>query len=527
MVQWLVVRMHITLAYAILTIWILFYDGSDHRTYIPKRKRWKHRLRKCMVRMRSISGGMHKRLRLRWATLQIRRSTNTGEILAHHATVVAHQARDDTDAHQFHPDWDARQLGIDNPATAFISGHIEDFDGPLLETNKVVRGVGGTRITGAKQGTASFILEDDTGTPHRIALPGSYYIPGTTDRLLSPQHMSQQLLKRRINVHETTDHKQVILQWNQARRTIPLDPRTNVATILTPSPTSPFLAYCATAGLLNDRDPVSYAAAMVSDDDGDDPPTVSASERGEVTRIDAYLPNTKLPPTATVYDDSELTREETAEQQELRKEALLLRYHYNFNHAPFAKLQRMAKQGVIPRALARCRIPACAACLYGKATKRQWRQKGQSNKEEAYQPKQPGEITYVDQLRSPTPGFIAQMTGTLTKQRYKYATIFVDGYSGKGYMYGQRTQSGEETLQAKQTYERMGRQAGVKIQQYHADNGVFKSKQWIEDCQKKGQGLSFAGVDAHFQNGKAEARIRRLTEMTRTILAHARQRWPG
>ena len=42
---------------------------------------------------------------------------------------------------------------------------------------------------------------------------------------------------------------------------------------------------------------------------------------------------------------------------------------------------------------------------------------------------EPGPIVSVDQLESPTPGVIAQLKGTLTKQHYKYATVFMDQFS--------------------------------------------------------------------------------------------------
>ena len=42
---------------------------------------------------------------------------------------------------------------------------------------------------------------------------------------------------------------------------------------------------------------------------------------------------------------------------------------------------------------------------------------------------EPGQIVSVNQLESPMPGFIVQLKGNLTKQRYRYATIFVDQYS--------------------------------------------------------------------------------------------------
>ena len=76
---------------------------------------------------------------------------------------------------------------------------------------------------------------------------------------------------------------------------------------------------------------------------------------------------------------------------------------------------------------------------------------------------EPGQIVSVDQLESPTPGFIAQLKGTLTKQRYKYATVFVDQYSRLSYVHLQRTITSDETVQAKIAFERYVQERGVQI----------------------------------------------------------------
>ena len=67
----------------------------------------------------------------------------------------------------------------------------------------------------------------------------------------------------------------------------------------------------------------------------------------------------------------------------------------------------------------------------------------------------------------------------------------------------------------------------VKVQAYHADNGIFKDKKCVEECRQRKQDFTFAGVNAHHQNGIAERRIRELQETTRAMLIHATKRWPG
>ena len=64
----------------------------------------------------------------------------------------------------------------------------------------------------------------------------------------------------------------------------------------------------------------------------------------------------------------------------------------------------------------------------------------------------PGEVVSVDQMVSPMPGLIAQITGKITNKRYKYATIFVDQTSHFGYVYLQKTATTEETIEGKEAF---------------------------------------------------------------------------
>jgi hypothetical protein len=162
----------------------------------------------------------------------------------------------------------------------------------------------------------------------------------------------------------------------------------------------------------------------------------------------------------------------------------------------------MARIGIIPKGLAKCAAPACSACLYAKATKRPWRTKTESNRDDAAKPTQPGEVVSVDQLVSPTPGLIAQMTGMLTTRRYKYATVYVDQVSRLTFVYLQKTATAEEKLEGQKAFERYAETRGVKVKAYHANNGIFKAHKWVMECRVKGQQLTFAGVNARHQNGR-------------------------
>jgi hypothetical protein len=204
----------------------------------------------------------------------------------------------------------------------------------------------------------------------------------------------------------------------------------------------------------------------------------------------------------------------------------LLHWHYRLGHLPFKKLQAMAKQGILPPALAKCKAPQCSACLYGKATKRAWRTRATPSRVSPATITGPGDCVSVDQLESSTPGLIAQLRGFLTRKRYTVSTIFVDHYSRLSYVHLQQSTSAEDTLQAKRAFEAYAMSHGVRVKHYHADNGRFIERAFREHCEEKQQTISFSGVNAHFQNALAEKRIRDLQDSARTMLVHAKHRWP-
>ena len=82
-------------------------------------------------------------------------------------------------------------------------------------------------------------------------------------------------------------------------------------------------------------------------------------------------------------------------------------------------------------------------------TKQPWHTKSQHDNRKLKQVKEPGECVSVDQLESSIPGFIPQLKGKLTKQRYHAAMVFVDHYSGLSYIHMQRQLTSVETLEAK------------------------------------------------------------------------------
>ena len=85
--------------------------------------------------------------------------------------------------------------------------------------------------------------------------------------------------------------------------------------------------------------------------------------------------------------------------------------------------------------------------------------------------------------------------------------------------------SGVEALRAKQNFEHLALQQGVVVQEYHADNGVFQAKDYVNELQSKHQTINYCGVGAHHQNGIAERSILTVSNMARALLLHASMRW--
>ena len=403
---------------------------------------------------------------------------------------------------------------------------------------------------------------------HTFEIPNSYYVPECELRLLSPRHWAQtRSHANRATTRCITLSTNVYLRWTKGDEnyelTLPLNKRgSNMGTLYSHPDYNKYDLFCQAADIkiTDDNNPIAVPANLISDDEGNEqndiqphigPPPISIAKGNhlpqgtplqqtpEDTEFELQEANprelhlspepkgitaSKLP--AVIEDDDTSVVVDEEDRQESTPEVELLMAHHWFQHISFSKLQEMAHQGILLRRLAQCKIPSCSVCLYGKATKRAWQSK-QERQRKRNQALKPREVILVDQMVSPVPGLIAQMVGVLTKQRYKYATVFVDQASRMGFVYLQKTCSAEETIKAKRAFEKYAASRGVTVQAYHTDNGIFKAKKWIEECQQQKQNVTFAGVNAYHQNGIAKQRIRELQEMTRAMLIHASKRWPG
>jgi hypothetical protein len=548
----------IAIATALILIAITF--RWEYTAYIPKSYRWTYKgvVWKRTERARDTANLAIDKWNYAVHRVDPEGSMNTLQVLS--AMCFSSSSEGDPDKEmdgkerETTYDIDSVQVGIDNRCSGCISHVSSDFVGVLKRSDKCIRGFGGTTTRRVMTGTLRWRWTDDEGKVHRFLVPNSYYVPQGGVRLLSPQHWAQTRPTRakRINAGEFTGADSCTLRWGSKRqhtKVVPLDKKgANLATMWLAPGYSDFTAFCTEIGIqegvsndiLYDMSPLTVKEAVqVSDDEEsdnegddfdelDDVGAEGSDENGELPTKQREFslggPSTeeqKGRAPVVIVDE-----EDRESQGELTPTTELLLWHYKYSHIGFAKLQEMAKQGILPRRLAKCNVPVCSACMYAKATKRPWRSKTRKNEHDPDKPPKPGDVVSVDQLVSPVPGLIAQMTGFVTKQRYRYATVFVDQASKLGFVYLQASATAEETVRAKTAFERYSAHRGVTIRAYHADNGIFKANGWVNECKSKGQPLTFAGVNAHHQNGLAERRIRELQELARTQLVHASRRWP-
>ena len=460
-------------------------------------------------------------------------------------------------------DSDSYLMGVDGHASYCMANSTDQFDGDLrlIDGDHQVDGIGsGIAIKGI--GTFKFRLEDDEGQVHTIRVPNSLYVPSLKRVLLAPHHWAQEAHDNVPTPRGTwmaTYDDCIILYWNQGtyKRTIPLSKNTNTPLTRTASGTKTYRAYSAVIEALKActphsrkehvlQRPNSRESATDSDEFIADENLLLSSHRKEKVVDDTSADDDTVRhsntvtgmPTKSLHDSKieragpltfdpcpDTTHEESHVHVASDNQTELMHWHYRLGHLSFPKLKVLAKLGEIPKHLANVLPPVCAGCAFGAMTKVPWR--GKEAAKTLFKATKPGQCVSVDQMISTQVGFFAQLKGRLTNKRYRAATIFVDHFSGYKFVFLMTHLSSEETVEAKRAFERHASEFGVTILHYHADNGRFYDNAFRASCEQGGQRLTFCGVNAHFQNGRAEKAIRDLSESARKQLLHAQARWPS
>ena len=68
--------------------------------------------------------------------------------------------------------------------------------------------------------------------------------------------------------------------------------------------------------------------------------------------------------------------------------------------------------------------------------------------------------------------------------------------------------------------------AGVPVESYSTDNGIYTSKAFTRELHSKGQEIRHSVVGGHRQNRVADNAIKNLVRISRTVMIHAALRWP-
>jgi hypothetical protein len=213
---------------------------------------------------------------------------------------------------------------------------------------------------------------------------------------------------------------------------------------------------------------------------------------------------------------------------------VLLSWHSRFGHKGFATIQQLFKSSPFSSvqftSASCCDIPKCEICEYSKAHRRPTKGNKQSTNsltDGALKANhlQAGAGILVDHFESRLKGCTFTSLGRTTSDEYVGGCIFVDHMSGYIHVEPQLGFSSSETIRAKQSFEKFALDNGVIVENYMADNGVFKANAFVHHIQEHNQKLKFCGVNAHHQNAVAERSIRTLSECAQAMLLHASMHW--
>jgi hypothetical protein len=137
----------------------------------------------------------------------------------------------------------------------------------------------------------------------------------------------------------------------------------------------------------------------------------------------------------------------------------------------------------------------------------------------------PGSCISADHYFSPVQGRLLHTFGH-EHHGYTCGCLFVDHASSKIFNFPQFSTTATETLKSVARLEAYAYDEGFKIKQYHSDNGIFSTAEFIAHCDNNNQKYNFSGVGAHFQNGVAERNIKTIAQWARANMLHLATHWP-
>ena len=211
----------------------------------------------------------------------------------------------------------------------------------------------------------------------------------------------------------------------------------------------------------------------------------------------------------------------------------LLKFHFCLGHWNMSWIQSLLRHGVlecppgVSKITSKEAICSCGACQFAKQTK-----KPDGAKTHGIRPEKKGALiknqlrvggtVFTDQFVSSVPGRLLHSFGKEKEHEMQTGgTIFIDAASTFMHVDTQVSLGAAETIRSKNKLEREAMRHGIKIAGYRGDNGVYRSAEFMADCDKKNQALDFSGVGAHHHNGTAERAIRTISTCARAMMIHA------
>ena len=225
----------------------------------------------------------------------------------------------------------------------------------------------------------------------------------------------------------------------------------------------------------------------------------------------------------------------------------LLKWHTRLGHIGLKQVQNIMKTGGLGhspliRAASKINLQektiVCSSCAYGKAKRRSKLTKGHQIESQATKPMMqekllsketliPGQKVSMDHFIVSTPGRLFSSRGRESQDSmYKGGLIFVDHASTYVHVEPVVNFTAGEAVRAKRAFESEMHSMGVTVVNYHSDNGVFTAAEFQDELIKLSQDIKLSGVGAHHQNAVAERMIGVVVSMARTMMLHAKMRWP-
>jgi hypothetical protein len=430
-----------------LTIIQLILDDGGPPPYVPKSQRWKAKLRRWRARVKEkylttpaqIRNTASKWWQVWWKEKNRddphRKTAASGSIKQICGKIALccmmatnRRSRSAIPGRERAFDTNTYAIAIDSACSYCITNDIRHFVGEIEHINVAVKGIGGKQVSATMKGTVKWSFANDAGQVHDEYIPNTYYNETSPYCLYSPQHVAQvsdDHHPKRNGTYCITYADTLELHWNQRqqRRTVHIDPGTNIF-IMQSAPTytphnNRFVAFNHAIEEIDGdqyematKDIMCMASNVIPDDE-----SVSEGNGSEETEIQTLeprrenqeryhpdLPNTVFnTPDTNPNHATHLIPPEDTKIQSNTAQARLLAWHYRLGHIPFGKIRQLAARGDLPSDMATCPTPRCAACMFGKMTRRAWRTRAPVNAMTIPPVTVPGSVVSMDQLVSAVP----------------------------------------------------------------------------------------------------------------------------